>query len=338
MVELDRQGVGAASGPPAAVVGAQLVPAQQQVGQDRADALRASVAELREAVSCARSLSQRSLRVATRDLPEEELAAGALAGNEEPEGAEEVAARGEALSLDAIVGGACAELWGACRDLRVACERVEAARQRANQERHDAQRVLDNNQREARVDAARREAQIETRRESFEADARTLEPSLAQMRARLEAAEAEARLQARARVEEVERCQQLLDRVAGRDRLVACLEKQFQALHDEIAALKGSLQNEKHARMQALYKAALAEQHSEREARARVASERAGQVAACPTRAPDSFPALAFWPPQQALARKEGRSKRPAPPKGLDVQRARKRVRGVGLSQKPQLG
>jgi hypothetical protein len=286
--------------------------------------------------------------VAARDLPEEELAAGALAGNEEPEGAEEVAARGEALSLDAIVGGACADLWGACRDLRVACESVEAARQRANQERHDAQRVLDNNQREARVDAARREAQsvvladrerqIETRRESFEADARTLEPSLAQMRARLEAAEAEARLQARARVEEVERCQQLLDRVAGRDRLVACQEKQFQALHDEIAALKGSLQNEKHARMQALYKAALAEQHSEREARARVASERAGQVAACPTRAPDSFPALAFWPPQQALARKEGRSKRPAPPKGLDVQRARKRVRGVGLSQKPQLG
>ena len=252
------------------------------------------------------------------------------------------------LVLDAIVAGACAELRGACRDLRAACESVGAARRRASVERRDAQRVLDNNQREARVDAARREAQsavlaererqIETRRESFEADARTLEPSLAQMRARLEAAEAEARLQARARVEEVERCQQLLDRVAGRDRLVACQEKQFQALHDEIAALKGSLQNEKHARMQALYKAALAEQHSEREARARVASERAGQVAACPTRAPDSFPALAFWPPQQALARKEGRSKRPAPPKGLDVQRARKRVRGVGLSQKPQLG
>jgi hypothetical protein len=105
--------------------------------------------------------------------------------------------------------------------------------------RCSAEQVFADSKRQAAEDAVRREAedaalaerarQMSARREEFEAKAQALEPSLADMRRRLEAAEADSRHQRAERLEEVERCQRLQDRAAGRERLIASQEKTSKA-------------------------------------------------------------------------------------------------------------
>ncbi len=349
MIELDRL-EGIATTPsdvalpePEGAIQEQALQSLPQPSEESLGALRAAVTELHYAAQYARALSQKARKQAGQDLPVEEgvpeagclarrLASGPADGGEAGQTGREgdvepdATAGAAACAPEATVLAARAEIEAVCTDLRDACESLGTARNRALRARWSAEQALADSTRQAAEDAARREAegaalvqrgmQMRARREEFEAKAQALEPSLADMRRRLEAAEAESRKQRAAHLEEVERCQQLTDRAAGRERLIASREKTCKALASDIEALKADLEKEKRGRVSLMARACWVEMRLLEELNA--AARAAGEAAAAGSSPPDSFMGLAILDAEYAefaaAAPKHGRAKRgPSP-------------------------